>query len=159
MKWKAPSHERMQEVLHSPFDIETHKETFVSYLEVVISPEGVVEYATPSHTDKLVEVFSKQKGFDDILKAKKYIIDTMINNGIISSIDYLTGVTGYISVWFDHYRAGDPPTKQQLGKLKELFKEGVYIGPTHDIVTPEREALKQFMESLKNLNKGEDTND
>jgi hypothetical protein len=78
---------------------------------------------------------------------------TCINNDICKSIDFLTGVTGYISVWFDHYVSDDPPTKQQLAKLQELFKEGVYIGPTHDIVTPEREALKQFMEALKKLAK------
>lgn len=153
MSWKAPSHERMQEVLHRPFDIETHKQTFVSYLEVVISPEGVVEYATPSHTDKLIEILAKQKGIKDFYEAKKYVWQTCINNDICSSIDFLTGVTGYISVWFGHYVSADPPTKQQLAKLQELFKEGVYIGPTRDIVTPEREALKQFMEALKKLAK------
>lgn len=153
MSWKAPSHERMQEVLHGPFDIETHKQTFVSYLEVVISPEGVVEYATPSHTDKLIEILAKQKGIKDFDEAKKYVWQTCINNDICIPIEYLTGVTGYISVWFNHYVSGDPPTKQQLAKLQELFKEGVYIGPTHDIVTPEREALKQFTEALKKLAK------
>ena len=40
---KQPSLEVQQKVLHSPFDIETHKNTFVSYLEVVISPEGTVD--------------------------------------------------------------------------------------------------------------------
>lgn len=153
MMWKHPTIERQQEVLHSPFDIETHKQTFVSYLEVVISPEGTVEYAVPSHSDKLIEIFKEQKGFDDILKAKKYVWETCINNDICVPIEYLTGVTGYISVWFDHYVSSDPPTKQQLAKLQELFKEGVYIGPVRDIVTPEREALKQFMESLKKLAK------
>ena len=154
-EWTSPSIEEQQRVLHSPFDIETHKRTFVSYLEAVISPEGVVEYAVPSHTEKLIEIFMKQKGFDDIIKAKKYIIETTINNGMCSTIEFLTGVTGYISIWFDHYVASDPPTKQQLDKLKELFDNGVYVGPTRDIITPEREALEQFMRSLKDLNKGE----
>ena len=155
MEWKSPSIEEQQRVLHSSFDIETHKQTFVSYLEAVISPEGVVEYAVPSHTEKLIEIFMKQKGFDDIIKAKEYVIKTTINNGLCSSIEFLTGVTGYISIWFDHYVASDPPTKQQLDKLKELFDNGVYVGPTWDIVTPERDALEQFMRSLKELAKGE----
>lgn len=145
--------ERQQEVLHSPFDINVHKRTFISYLEVVISPEGVVEYAVPSHSEKLVEIFAKQKGFDDILKAKKYIIETTINNGMLSTIDYLTGVTGYISVWFNGYVAGDPPTKAQLDKLKELFDNGVYTGPTWDTVTPEREELKRITKDLIELAK------
>ena len=97
----------------------------------------------------------KQRGFDDIIKAKEYIIKTTISNGLCSSIEFLTGVTGYISIWFDHYVASDPPTKQQLDKLKELFDNGVYVGPTWDIITPEREALVQFMRSLNDLTKGE----
>ena len=149
MSWKEPSHERMQEVLHGDFDIETHKETFVSYLEVVISPEGVVEYATPSHTEKMIEIFAKQKGFDDIDKAREYVWDVTVKNGMCSAIEYLSGVTGYIVVWFDHYYASDPPTKAQLDKLWELFKNGVYAGPTHDIVTPEKLALEQYLESVK----------
>lgn len=156
MEWKKPSIEEQQRVLHSSFDIETHKQTFVSYLEAVISPEGVVEYAVPSYTKKLIEIFMKQKGLDDIDKATKYIINTVINNGMRSVDQFLIGVTGYIAIWFDRcYIAGDPPTKQQLDKLKELFDNGVYIGPTWDIITPEREALKQSMRSPKDLNKGE----
>lgn len=146
-----PTIERQQNVLHSPFDIETHKKTFISYLEVVISPEGVIEYAVPSHSEKLVEIFARQKGFNDILKAKKYIVETTINKGMVSIIDYLTGVTGYISVWFNGYVAGDPPTKAQLDKLKELFDNRVYAGPTWDTVTPEREELEMITKDLIEL--------
>lgn len=153
MMWKQPTIERQQEVLHSPFDIETHKQTFVSYLEVVISPEGTVEYAVPSHTDKLIEVLAKQKGIKTFDEAKKYVFDTAMNNGYCSSIDFLTGVTGYISVWFNGYVAGDPPTKAQLDKLKELFDNGVYAGPTWDTVTPEREELERFTKALIELAK------
>ena len=153
MRCKHQTIERQQEVLHSQFDINVHKQTFISYLEVVISPEGVVEYAVPSHSEKLVEIFSKQKGFDDILNAKKYIVETTINNGMVSIIDYLTGVTGYISVWFNGYVAGDPPTKAQLDKLKELFDNGVYVGPIWDTVTPKREEFERITKDLIELAK------
>ena len=153
MMWKQPTIERQQEVLHSPFDIETHKQTFVSYLEVVISPEGTVEYAVPSHSDKLIEILAKQKGIKTFDEAKKYVFNTAMNNGYCSSIDFLTGVTRYISVWFNGYVAGDPPTKAQLDKLKELFDNGVYVGPTWDTVTPEREELERFTKALIELEK------
>lgn len=146
--WESPTIERQQEVLHSPFDIETHKRTFVAYLEVVISPEGIVEYAVPSHTDKLIEILAKQKGIKTFDEAKKYVFDTATNNGYCSSIDFLTGVTGYISVWFNGYVAEDPPTKAQLDKLKELFDNGVYVGPTWDTVTPKREELERITKDL-----------
>ena len=145
--WKQPSLEVQQKVLHSPFDIETHKNTFVSYLEVVISPEGEVEYAIPSHSEKLVEIFANQKELD-IQEAKQYIIETTANNGFMSTVDFLTGVTGYISVWFNGYVAEDPPTKQQLDKLKELYDAGVYNGATYDTVT---QKLKDATKELKRL--------
>ena len=74
MRCKHQTIERQQEVLLSPFDINTHKETFISYLEVVISPEGVVEYAVPSHSEKLVEIFltkRKEKCIISIVIIKK----------------------------------------------------------------------------------------
>lgn len=143
-----PTIEEQQKVLHSPFDIETHRRTFISYLEVVISPEGVVEYAVPSHTEKLINLYAAKRGIDN-LSARKEIIDKTIAAGEFDSMRMMTALTGYISVWFNHYVAGDPPTKAQLNKLHDLFKEGVYIGPYHDIVTPEREELKRIMEDLK----------
>lgn len=143
--WKRPSFDVQQKVLHSPFNIETHKNTFVSYLEVVISPEGEVEYAVPSHSEKLVEIFANQKGLD-IQEAKQYILETTANNGFMSIVDFLTGVTGYISVWFNGYVSEDPPTKQQLDKLKELFDAGVYNGATYDTVTQRLKAAAEEME-------------
>lgn len=154
--WKRPSFEVQQKVLHSPFDIETHKQTFVSYLEVVISPEGIVEYAVPSHTDKLIEILAKQKGIENFDEAKRYVFNTAMNNGYCSSIDFLTGVTGYISVWFKGYIAEDPPTKAQLNKLKELFDNGIYVGPTWDTVTPKREELERITKDLIKLTKERD---
>ena len=49
-----------EEVLHSAFDIETHKKTFVNYLEVVITPDGTIEYAVPSHQEKLIRIATEK---------------------------------------------------------------------------------------------------
>lgn len=35
--------------VYSKFDIDKHAENFINYLEVVIDPLGVVNYAVPSH--------------------------------------------------------------------------------------------------------------
>ena len=50
-----------QDVLHAPFDLEIHKKTFIDYLEVIIRPDGTVEYAVPSHLYKLMSVFENGK--------------------------------------------------------------------------------------------------
>lgn len=143
MRCKHQTIERQQEVLHSPFDINTHKETFISYLEVVISPEGVVEYAVPSHMEKLLSLYAVQRGIS-VDEARDETRRTAIDVAF-DIMSYLMGVTGYISVWFNGYHASDPPTKEQLEVLKMLFDNGVYSGPCHDTITPEREALKEFM--------------
>ena len=42
-----------QEILRGNFDIATHKEFFTNYLEVVILKNGKIEYAVPSHNEKM----------------------------------------------------------------------------------------------------------
>lgn len=65
MNDKIPNADNAHLVLHSPFDIKVHKQTFINYLEVVISPEGVVEYAVPSHVEKLLQIFMSKYSFTD----------------------------------------------------------------------------------------------
>ena len=40
--------------IYCAFDLEQHKQTYVQYLEVVILEDGTVEYAVPSHQEKLI---------------------------------------------------------------------------------------------------------
>lgn len=40
--------------VHSDFDIQKHKETFIDYLEVIIDVNGRIMYAVPSHQEKLI---------------------------------------------------------------------------------------------------------
>src|SRR5690606_29819 len=51
-----------QQVLHSPFDMETHKNTFINYLEVVIDADGTIMYAVPSHQEKLIRLACERHG-------------------------------------------------------------------------------------------------
>lgn len=38
--------------VYSSFDLQKHKQTYTNYLEVIITPDGTVEYAVPSHSEK-----------------------------------------------------------------------------------------------------------
>lgn len=42
--------------LYSKFDLQKHKQTYINYLEVIILPDGSVEYAVPSHQEKLISI-------------------------------------------------------------------------------------------------------
>ena len=41
------------------FDYETYKKNFINYLEVIINKDGTVEYAVPSHQQKLLNLYCK----------------------------------------------------------------------------------------------------
>lgn len=106
------------EVLNSPFDIATHKKTFINYLEVVISPDGVIEYGVPSHNAKLEQIL-RDKGIDPNKECpREYYTDYNT---------WLCIKTGYIMVWGlpNSFVIGKPNQKQQealdMLKREELF--------------------------------------
>lgn len=136
-----PNRANAQTVLRSPFDIKVHKLTFINYLEVVISPDGVVEYAVPSHVEKLLQIYMQQKGLTDREEAISELEMPCFNLGYM---ECLSKKTGYISVWNHCYATGCKPTQKQLNTLKTLKLNGLYLGRTNDIFTPRQELLKRF---------------
>ena len=119
-----------QEILHRPFDIETHKKTFIDYLEVIIRADGTIEYAVPSHVYKLMSIFAG----DD------YDVSTISNMFLndasgLTPIEWLCKKTGCISVWTNGFEG--TANEKQIEVLKQLAAENLYIGiiptPTSDI--------------------------
>ena len=110
------------QVLYSPFDVEVHKATFTNYLEVVILEDGTVEYAVPSHQEKLISLACKKIGVDrDTLYGlcpREYWCDV---------ITWLSIQTGAIAVW-DFKIEGISPNEAQLRTLEMLRREGLYKG-------------------------------
>ena len=119
-----------QEILHRPFDIETHKKTFIDYLEVIIRADGTIEYAVPSHVYKLMSIFAG----DD------YDVSTISNQFLneasgLTPIEWLCQNTGCISVWNSNFEG--TANAKQIEVLKQLASEKLYTGtiptPTYDI--------------------------
>ena len=107
--------------LHEPFDIETHKKVFVYYLEVIIDADGIVHYAVPSHSEWLIA-----KVMETHNKSRDEIIDMCPPEYAFNPIDWLTSITGCISVWDNGY-VGDA-NDAQLKTLTELRDAGLYRG-------------------------------
>lgn len=113
---KPPSIRKQYEVLHSPFDLETHKATFVNYFETVILPDGKIEYAIPSH-DKYVE---------NRMKAVFNITDEDIYSAAMSVYDFWYANVGLILCWSNFYKfATNKPTDAQIKTLAMLIDEGL----------------------------------
>lgn len=152
MNRMPPNADNAQTVLQGPFDIKLHKLTFIDYLEVVISPDGKVEYAVPSHLEKLLKIFMKQENISDRAVAVKTIEDrdTDMDGPLIS----LTKLTGYISVWREAYTCGKSPTKKQLATLRELKLNGLYHGTLNDMYVEKQKLIQAFREMLTEYEKG-----
>ena len=103
-----------QEVLRQPFNIETHKETFINYLEVIINEDGSIEYAVPSHIEKVY-----QKYMDKYKVSRQYIYDNFA-----TPYDVATAMK-IIMVWSNRIECDFNPTKEQLEKLLFLKQQGV----------------------------------
>lgn len=119
-----------QDILHGPFDIETHKKTFIDYLEVIIKADGTIEYAVPSHMYKLMFIFA----------GDNYDVNTINNMFLddargLTPIEWLCKKTGCISVWNSNFEG--TANAKQIEVLKRLASEKLYTGtiptPTSDI--------------------------
>lgn len=116
-----------QQVLHSPFDIETHKKTFINYLEVIVAEDGTVMYAVPSHQRKLIAMACEKLDVTEErlheLVPQEYHFDVM---------DWLMEITGAVAIWND-FMQGFANEKQQKA-IQELADAGLFRGI---ILTPE----------------------
>lgn len=108
--------------LHCPFDIEMHKRTYVNYLEVIIRPDGVVEYAVPSHNQKLEDIICKNKNI-----SREELGKMCPREMYLDYSQWLCDISGCILMW-DFMCIGPrvvtPEQMQTIEKLKEadLYK-------------------------------------
>lgn len=110
-----------QEVLRRPFNIETHKKTFINYLEVIVSEDGTVMYAVPSHQEKLIAMACRKLGVDRDELARRcpqqYYGDYMV---------WLCETSGCVALW-NEFMEGKANEKQ-LEVIDLLRNEGLYRG-------------------------------
>lgn len=110
--------------LYCDFDIEQHKKTYIHYLEVIMFEDGHIEYAVPSHQEKLVKVLC-----DKLQKTRQQVFDMCPDEYAFDVITWLCNMTGCVSIWTDGYEAPQYPiTDEQLVMLKKLKSAGIYEG-------------------------------
>lgn len=107
-----------QEVLNSPFNIATHKATFIDYLELIILPDGTPVYAIPSHQMKLMSIYGKSP---DAIYAEYLNEQTGLD-----AVEYLCRKTNCVSVWCGFMQG--VPNPAQLATLHQLKDAGLYQG-------------------------------
>lgn len=141
--FEMPTHDEMRDVLHSDFDIETHKNTFIDYLEVIIDEDGKVMYAVPSHTEKLYELYTKK---NDITR-EEVLRRTICSGFPMDVAEYLCKELKCICVWNNAYKG--EPNQKQLNKLKTLRLSGIYRGPVHNTYEEQRNKYRKIARELR----------
>ena len=105
-----------QQILHSPFDLETHKKTFINYFEAVILPSGAVEYAIPSHQEYLRKY----------VQQKFHLTDDIFECADLDVYQIWCRNSGLIMCWSKRFDVlGENPTNEQILTLATLIKEGL----------------------------------
>lgn len=113
------------DILQGAFDLETHKQNFVNYLEVIITPDGTVEYAVPSHQEKLIKIAT-----DKLSVSRQELYSMCPTEYLFDVVTWLCDITDCLSVWNDRYVGR--PNKSQLAALRMLNDGGVYRGNTKE---------------------------
>ena len=103
--------------LYEPFSPRVHSQVFVNYCEVVIWPDGKVEYAIPSHSEKLYLEYCKKHNID-----RDDLWEHFQGENAIDAPDIMMRDMGFVFVWYDHIEHLTKLTDKQLEALQELFK-------------------------------------
>ena len=107
--------------LYSDFDIEKHAKTFPHYLEAIIFPNGRIEYAIPSHQEKLISIAIRKKGI-----TRQEYLDSVPKEYYLDFLYFLLQDTGCVSVWNCGYAAAEI-TKEQKETLKLLADKSLMV--------------------------------
>ena len=123
-------------ILHSDFDIGVHKKYFVNYLEIVILEDGKVEYAVPSHQEKLLSLAMRK-----LRKTREEVVAMCPPEYYYDYDVWLSMMSGAIPVWNDFHRG--KANEAQLKALQELKDAELYRG---EVVASPVEYIKFNME-------------
>lgn len=104
--------------LHSKFNLELHKKTFVNYLEVCIDEEGNIHYAIPSHQEFLINYACKKRNI-----SRKKLNDLCPIDYYADFVEWLCQITNSIAVWNFKYMGN--PNEKQKETLQLLINEGL----------------------------------
>lgn len=104
------------EVLHKPFDLETHKAVFTNYFEAVITGDGTIVYAVPSHQDTLARIYHMRTG--------RNANDAVPRERWCDMLDWLMEETGCVCA-YTAGTIGKVQTEMQRETIGMLRREGL----------------------------------
>ena len=107
--------------VYSKFDVEKHVKKYIHYLEVIITEDGEVMYAVPSHQE--IEI---KRACEKLHVTRQQLSDMTPKEYYYDWLNWLCMQTGDVSVWTEFYQG--KPNQKQIQVLHELKKYGAYEG-------------------------------
>lgn len=80
--------------VYSEFNLDKHMETYADYLEAIMFRDGHIEYAVPSHQEKLIKIAASKAGM-----SKEDFLNQVPDDAKLDFLNYLLNYTGCISLW------------------------------------------------------------
>lgn len=113
-----------QLVFYDPIEfvrIHNHVNKYICYCEILITKEGLISYAHPSHSEASLVLTGKSK--------KEFLEEMKGNISILffDVINYLNNISGGLSLWYDHiHKPSDEQrlTDNQILAILTLFDNG-----------------------------------
>lgn len=87
---------------------------YINYCEIIILPNGKIEYANPSHIEKLVDISGRSKEDLSILMPHE-----------ASVVEWLADYTGCCSIWYDFGILPEQLNDRQTKTIKGLIKHKI----------------------------------
>ena len=123
--------------LYSEFDIHQHKKTYIHYLEVVLFSDGHVEYAVPSHQEKLIAVCCNQLGV-----SREQLNDMCPQSYYFDFATWLCNMSRCCMLWESMVLTPEYGiTPAQMATLGELVKHRLYLGDIPEQAIQEETAI------------------
>lgn len=119
MKHSQENYTDMYDMQTSEFNLTEHLKRYVNYTEVVIFPDGHIEYAMPSHQEKLISILCSMEH-----KSRQQVIDETPSEYYFDWLNYLLNKTRCISVWFDFIITSKQMTDAQNDTIINLIQSG-----------------------------------
>lgn len=110
--------------IYCPFDIQKHKETYINYLEVLITEDGEIVYAVPSHQMKAEQLCCQKLNI-----THEELVAMCPREYWADYLTWLLSICKAISVWDKFYICSKEGmnVKQQMA-LRKLKMAGLYRG-------------------------------
>lgn len=104
--------------INEPFDFKKHKDNFINYLEVIITPDGEIKYAVPDHRTALINYCNLDEK-DKSISREVFLLDSLIER------------SKCICVYTYEYRGN--ANDKQINVLSHLKDYGLYKGDLKNV--------------------------